>query len=78
MATRICFVCGKGPTFGRKYTRRGMAKRKGGAGSKITGKTIRKIMPNLQRIKILVNNGATPQRTLVCASCIQAGKISKA
>jgi large subunit ribosomal protein L28 len=53
-----------------------MAKKKGGAGSKITGKTLRRFLPNLQRIKIILNG--TVKRTYVCTSCIQAGKIKKA
>ena len=73
---RICEVCKKGTTPGVKYKRRGMVKRKGGAGSKIVGKTLRTFRPNLQRIKI--NLEGTVKRTLVCASCIQAGKITKA
>jgi large subunit ribosomal protein L28 len=53
-----------------------MIKRKGGAGSKIVGKSLRKVMPNLQKIKILLSG--TPQRAYVCTSCIKAGKIVKA
>jgi len=53
-----------------------MEKKKGGAGSKVVGKTFRRVMPNLQRIKVIINK--TVQRALVCTSCIQAGKIVKA
>ncbi len=74
--SRICTVCGKGPVAGRKYKRRGMERRKGGAGSKITGKTKRMIHPNLQSIRVLVKKG-TVKRCLVCTSCIQAEKITK-
>ncbi|MBF0385445.1 MAG: 50S ribosomal protein L28 [Candidatus Omnitrophica bacterium] len=73
---KICEICGKGAIPGNKYKRRGMAKRKGGAGSKIVGKTIRSFLPNLQKIKIILNG--TTKRTLVCTSCIQCGKINKA
>ncbi len=74
--SKICVLCDKGPTTGHKYRRRGMIKRKGGAGSKIVGKTLRKVMPNLQRVKIVLN-GVT-KRSNVCTSCIRAGKIVKA
>ena len=73
---RICAICGKGSMPGIKYKRRGMIKRKGGAGSKIIGKTLRRFFPNLQKIKILIKN--SPKRALVCTCCIQAGKIVKA
>jgi len=53
-----------------------MIKRKGGAGSKIVGKTLRRFYPNLQRIKIILEG--TVKRVNVCVSCIKAGKIQKA
>ena len=74
--SKICIVCDKGPTTGNKYKRRGMIKRKGGAGSKIVGKSLRKVMPNLQKIKIVIKG--TSQRAYVCTGCIKAGKITKA
>ena len=73
---KICVICEKGAIPGNKYKRRGARKLHGGAGSKITGKTLRRFLPNLQRIKIHLNG--SPQRALVCTSCIQAGKITKA
>jgi large subunit ribosomal protein L28 len=74
--SKICVICDKGPSSGNKYKRRGMIKRKGGAGSKIVGKSLRKVMPNLQKIKIVLSG--TPQRAYVCTGCIKAGKIVKA
>ena len=74
--SKICVICDKGQASGRKYKRRGMIKRKGGAGSKIVGRTLRKMFPNLQRIKIILNG--TVQKVKVCAACIKAGKIVKA
>lgn len=73
---RFCVICGKKPVSGMKYKRRGMEKKKGGAGSKVVGKSFRQVLPNLQRIKILLDK--TVQRALVCTSCIQANKIIKA
>ena len=35
--SRICELCGKKPFRGHQITRRGMAKKKGGVGQKITG-----------------------------------------
>ncbi len=71
-----CIICKKTAIPGNKYKRRGMIKRKGGAGSKIVGKTLRRFYPNLQRIKI--NLAGTVKRSLVCTCCIQGGKILKA
>lgn len=73
---RACVICSKSATSGRKYRRRGMEKKKGGAGSKVVGKSFRVVEPNLQRIKILLNS--TVQRALVCTSCISANKITRA
>lgn len=73
---KICSICGKTAQPGNKYKRRGMVKRKGGAGSKIVGKTLRRFLPNLQKIK--VNLQGTVRRIDVCVSCIKAGKVVKA
>lgn len=73
---KSCVICGKGSIPGNKFKRRGARKLHGGAGSKITGKTLRRFLPNLQKIKIVLNGSV--RRYLVCTSCIQAGKITKA
>ena len=74
---RVCVISGARPTSGRKYKRRGMIRRKGGAGSKIVGKTLRVIKPNLQRVKIVDEKG-TVKYALVTARMIKAGKVTKA
>lgn len=74
---RVCSVSGAGPTSGRFYKRRGMARRKGGAGSKIVGKTLRVIKPNLQRVKTIDKNG-TVKYVWVSARMLKAGKVTKA
>jgi len=48
MAKR-CQVTGVGPSRGRSYVTRGIAKKKKGIGLKITGKTKRRFLPNLVR-----------------------------
>lgn len=73
---RVCEICGKGVATGRTYSRRGLAKKKGGVGRRITGKTLRKFFPNLQRIRVLENGGV--KRKKVCVHCIRMGKIRKA
>ncbi len=71
-----CEICGKKTTFGVKYARRGAAKKKGGSGAKISGKTNRTFKPNLQKVRAMVNGNA--KRMTVCTCCIQKGKIEKA
>lgn len=73
---KICEVCGKSAISGRKYKRRGMAVRKGGAGQKIVGKTFRRFIPNLQKINIMVKG--TKRKAVVCVECIKSGKVAKA
>ena len=55
---KVCVICQKGPIPGVKYKRRGQIKRTGGAGSKIVGKTLRRFLPNLQKIKIKINGSS--------------------
>ena len=74
--SKVCAICQKGVIPGIKYKRRGQIKRTGGAGSKIVGKTLRRFLPNLQRVK--VNFNGTIKTIKVCTSCISAGKIVKA
>jgi len=74
---RHCAICDKKPIVGRSISRRGLAKKTGGIGKKITGITRRRFMPNLQKVKVRFDNG-TVRRVLVCASCLQAGKVTKA
>ncbi|MBU1006174.1 MAG: 50S ribosomal protein L28 [Candidatus Omnitrophica bacterium] len=74
--SRICEICGKGPVAGRTIARRGLAKKKGGVGKKITGVTKRRFLPNLQTIRVKQNG--TVRRIKACTSCIKAGKIKKA
>ena len=73
---RVCCICNKKLMAGRSIIRRGMAKKKGGAGRKITGISKRVFLPNLQRIRIRL--GDSIKKVLVCTKCIKAGKITKA
>jgi large subunit ribosomal protein L28 len=74
--SRICEICGKKPAAGRSIARRGMAKKKGGVGKKITGVTKRRFLPNLQNVKVILKG--TTKYIKACTSCIKAGKITKA
>lgn len=74
---RVCQYSGKRPQVGRKVVRRGKPKREGGIGQNVTGISKRRWKPNLQRIRIVDENG-TIRRVRVCARYIKAGKFVKA
>ncbi|HZD04275.1 MAG TPA: 50S ribosomal protein L28 [Longimicrobiales bacterium] len=61
---RVCYVCGKGPRTGNNV-------------SHANNKTKRRWLPNLQTVRIVDESGAR-RRVRVCASCISAGKVTKA
>jgi large subunit ribosomal protein L28 len=46
--SKVCQVTGRGPSRGFSYVTRGIAKKKKGIGLKITGRTSRRFLPNLQ------------------------------
>lgn len=72
---RVCAISGKKTHIGRQYTRRGLAKAKGGVGKKITGKSPRTFKPNIQKIRVVVNGRTV--RMKVCAKLIHRGVITK-
>jgi len=71
-----CDICDKKPIVGRSISRRGLAKKTGGIGKKVTGITRRRFLPNLQKVKVRFPNG-TVKRIKVCTSCLKAGKVQK-
>lgn len=72
---RRCAICKKGPLRGQQITRRGLAKKKGGVGRKITGRSKRSWKPNLQRVRAVVNGKTV--RIKVCTSCLRLGRVQK-
>ena len=73
--SKICEICGKKPVAGRTIVRRGLAKKKGGVGQKITGITGRRFLPNLKNVRAIVKG--VPTRLTVCVKCLKAGKVVK-
>jgi large subunit ribosomal protein L28 len=61
MAQR-CEICGKGPGYGNHVSHSDL-------------KTKRRFMPNLQRIRCLLNGSV--QRLKVCTSCIKSNKVRR-
>lgn len=74
---RVCEVCGKSPQVGNQVETRGKAKYLGGVGTKVTGITRRRFLPNLQTIKASLPDGET-KTMRVCVQCIRSGRIRKA
>jgi large subunit ribosomal protein L28 len=72
-----CDYSGKRPRMGHRVVRRGKAKREGGIGQNVTGISKRRWKPNLQKIRVVDENG-TVRRMKVCARYIKAGKFQKA
>ena len=74
--SKKCAICGKKPVAGRTIVRRGLAKKKGGVGLKVTGINPRRFLPNLKLVRTVING--TPMRITVCVKCLKAGKVQKA
>ena len=72
---RVCALTGKRNHAGMTYTHRGKAKRLGGVGIKITGKTKRKFKANIQRVRAVVNGHVT--RIKVSTKAIRGGLVTK-
>lgn len=61
--SRICDICGKGPSFGNNV-------------SHAHNKTSKTWYPNLQKIKAVRNGSVSTIK--VCTRCIRSGKVTKA
>ena len=73
---RICELTGVGPIKGSHIWRSGKAKKKGGIGMHITAITKRRFMPNLQRVKAVIDGEV--RYISVTAKAIKRGLITKA
>ncbi|NLW45043.1 MAG: 50S ribosomal protein L28 [Syntrophomonadaceae bacterium] len=58
-----CDVCGKGITFGKKYSHSHI-------------RTNRQWKPNTQRVKVVING--TPKRINVCTRCLRSNTVQRA
>ncbi|MGE5342276.1 MAG: 50S ribosomal protein L28 [Candidatus Omnitrophota bacterium] len=61
--SRVCDVCGKEPLYGNNVSHSHKASK-------------RRWLPNLQRIKVKLEDGS--RRLRVCTSCIRTGRVEKA
>ena len=73
---RICELTGTGPIKGSHIWRSGKAKKKGGIGTHVTAITKRRFLPNLQRVKAVINGEVRYIR--VTAAAINKGMVTKA
>ena len=73
---RICELTGKGPTKGSIIWRSGKPKREGGIGTHITAITKRRFLPNLQRVKAVIDGEVRYIR--VCTRALKKGLVTKA
>ncbi|MDO4540704.1 MAG: 50S ribosomal protein L28 [Syntrophomonadaceae bacterium] len=58
-----CEICGKGVTFGKKYSHSHI-------------RTNRQWKPNIQRVKAIVDG--SPKKVYVCTRCLRSGKVQRA
>jgi large subunit ribosomal protein L28 len=73
---KICELTGKGPIKGSHIWRSGKAKKKGGIGTHVTAITKRRFLPNLQRVKAVVDGEVRYVR--ITAKALKQGLIIKA
>ncbi len=66
---RTCDFCGRGTQVGQNVPRKGLAKRKGGTGSKVGVKTKRTFKINLQTKYIIENNAR--KKVKICTRCLK-------
>ena len=74
--SRICELTGKAPIKGSIIWRSGKSKKSGGIGTHITAITKRKFMPNLQRVKALIDGEVRYIR--VTTRALKKGLVTKA
>ena len=73
---RICEMTGKRPMKGNIIWRSGKSKKSGGIGTHVTAITKRRFLPNLQRVKAVINGEVRYVR--VAVSAIKKGLVTKA
>jgi large subunit ribosomal protein L28 len=72
---RICELTGKRPGKGNIIWRSGKAKKQGGIGTHVTAITKRRFLPNLQRVKAVINGEIRYIR--VSTRAIKKGLVTK-
>ncbi|QEN03687.1 50S ribosomal protein L28 [Thiospirochaeta perfilievii] len=70
---RKCELCGKGTIAGNSVPRKGLPKKKGGAGQHIGVKSKRTFKPNIVKVQATV--AGSTKSVKVCTRCLKAGKV---
>lgn len=71
--SRKCDLCGKQTVAGNSVPRKGLPKKKGGAGQHIGVKSKRVFKPNLVKVKTDMNGS---RKTIkVCTRCLKTNKV---
>ena len=73
---RYCELTGKGPMKGSRIWRSGKPKREGGIGTHVTAITKRRFLPNLQRVKAIIDGEVRYIR--VSTRALKKGLVTKA
>ena len=55
--SRVCEVTGRRTRVGHAVKRRGLAKKEGGVGRRVTGRSKRKFKPNIHTVRVLTPEG---------------------
>ncbi len=71
---RVCHFTGLKTTTGWIKAEKG-ARRDGGVGNKIKGRTKRRVRPNLKKLRIMIDG--VPKKVWVSTSAIKAGLVVK-
>lgn len=72
---RKCDICGKGTVAGHNVPRKGLPKKKGGAGQHIGVKSKRVFKPNIVKVKTMIKG--TTKTVKVCTRCLRSGKVAR-
>jgi large subunit ribosomal protein L28 len=73
--SRVCEVTGRRTRVGNRVARRGLAKKKGGVGRRVTGRSKRTFKPNIQTVRVLTPDG-TVVRMKLSTRAIKTGVIA--
>ena len=73
--SRVCQLTGTGPVTGSRIRRSGKAKKKGGIGMHVTKVVKRRFLPNLHRVKAVIDGEVKYIR--VTAKAIKKGLVTK-
>jgi large subunit ribosomal protein L28 len=73
--SRVCAVSGRRTRVGNSVARRGLAKKDGGVGRRVTGRSKRKFKANIQGVRVLGPDGSVI-RMRVCTKIIRAGFVT--